>query len=506
MDISLQKRISSRHRAALAGLSVLGCCMFANVMFADVSSAAVPTAGVNCVASDGKISGRGSTYQIVLQKAFNEGYTGDYCGSVNEQYAGDPAGHNMVAYNYPKAEENSATGSGAGLKAASCRSDAFEGTDTPYSEQQLVELNSAPTTESGKAACELAFQVPYTPQGTSEGGKFVFPSAGDTTAPLMSFPIGGSAVALVVNFGTACTKDPTALKLTAKETSRLFGGDVATWADAELVANNPILTTDGCTGAVTRVVRQDSSGTTNIFKQYLIRAELAREGQKCGVIEGKIQNWEAYFSTNTEWPGKTAKHTPAEEGTCSAITTAAKSGNPELLKTLEKTNGGIGYADLPQAEEYPQFVEATVENSTGTALQAPSSSSGANCTYTGVVSLPGSTAAEAVGLAPQTTNGKGENITPNWANNAPGVPENVTDRGSKYPICGLTFDLVYTNMETANSSNPVVGMTADQRRTLYSYFTYILGSNGQNILSNIYYAPLPSTWLQTLREGFQENF
>lgn len=111
MDISLQKRVSSRHRAMLAGLSVLGCCMFANAMFADVSSAAVPTAGVNCVATEGKISGRGSTYQTVLQKAFAEGYANDYCGQVAEQYAGDPAGHNMVAYNYAAAETASATGS-----------------------------------------------------------------------------------------------------------------------------------------------------------------------------------------------------------------------------------------------------------------------------------------------------------------------------------------------------------------------------------------------------------
>ena len=315
----------------------------------------------------------------------------------------------------------------------------------------------------------------------------------------MSFPIGGSAVALVVNFGTACTKDPTSLKLTAKEVSRLFGGDVATWADKELGENNTALATDGCTGAVTRIVRQDSSGTTNIFKQYMIRAENERTGQACA--PGKL--WEVYNKTNTEWPGLQKK---GEEGTCSAIEHAEKSGNPELLKKLEKTQGGIGYADLPQAEEYPQFVQASVTNSTGTSPQPPSSSTGANCTYTGVVSLPGSTAAEAVGLAAQTTNGKGENVTANWANNAPGVPENVTDRGSKYPICGLTFDLVYTGLETANSSNPIVGMTADQRRTLYSYFTYVLGSNGQNILSNIYYAPLPPAWLQTLREGFQENF
>ncbi len=134
MDISLQKRISARHRAVLAGLGVLGCCVFANLTLADVSSAAVPT-GVDCSATEGKISGRGSTYQTVLLGDLSAAYSSDFCGSVTEQYAGDPAGSTMLAYNYAAAEAAGATGSGAGLKAASCRTDAFWGTDTPYTEE-----------------------------------------------------------------------------------------------------------------------------------------------------------------------------------------------------------------------------------------------------------------------------------------------------------------------------------------------------------------------------------
>ena len=484
MDISLQKRISARHRAVLAGLGVLGCCVFASLTLADVSSAAVPT-GIDCAKTDGKISGRGSTYQTVLQADLIAAYNSDFCGVTEAQYVGDPAGSTMLAYNYAAAEAAGATGSGAGLKAASCRTDAFWGTDNPYTGKELKEIDGAPGAFGG-SACSLTFAPPFTPQAT--GNKF--PNAEDVEAPLMSFPIGGSSVAVIVNFGTACTKAPSTLQLTPKEVSRLFGGDVATWADSEVAANNPSLATDGCTGAVTRVVRQDKSGTTTIFKQYMIRSENERTGATCA----PGNKWEAYFGTNTEWPGK---QKVGEEGTCSTITTAAKSGNPELIAKLKETQGGIGYADLPQAVGNG-FVIATVENATKTGYQSPITGKSANCTYSSV-SLPGSGASGAVGL--DTTEPKALN----WANDATPNEENVTDRGGKYPICGLTWDLVYTGL-SANSGSAIAKLTADQRRTLYSYFTFVLSSTAQNVLSTIDYAPLPSAWLQLLREGFQENF
>src|SRR5271155_2574318 len=119
MDMSFQKRLSLGRRGRLVGLGVLGCCVLANLVYADASSAAyvppkgVPTAGLNCVATEGKINGRGSTLQTNLQAAFAEAYRDSFCGSTPNSPA-DPAGNTMVAYNYAAAESASATGSGAG--------------------------------------------------------------------------------------------------------------------------------------------------------------------------------------------------------------------------------------------------------------------------------------------------------------------------------------------------------------------------------------------------------
>jgi ABC-type phosphate transport system substrate-binding protein len=477
----------------LVALSAFGCCMAAGLLLPAAGSAATP-GGLDCVASEGKISGRGSSYNAHAEAVFAKAYSEDFCGSVAEQGSKDPAPTGMVAYNYPAAEEaTNGTGGKAGLLAASCRTDAYAGDSLPYSETQLAEIDSAPGTFGGsKGECKLSFAPPYAPQAPNNE----FPNAADIAAPIMSFPIGGSSVAVAVNFGTAkgtiCTGSavPTSLKLNAKEVSRIFGGDAATWSDSELVANNPSLTTDGCTGPITRVVRFDSAGTTEIFKAYLVRAENERSSSFFTCAIGKP--WSAYTKTNTEWPGGKQK---VSEGTCSTLTTASKAGGPEEIAKLKEVPGGVGYADLPDEVNQAGLVTASLENAAGTSYTSPISGSGANCSYTSV-SPPAGGASDAVGLSSEEKN---------WANNAEPNEQNVTDRGSKYPICGLTFDLVYTGLSSTTSS-AIAPLTLDQRRTLYSYFTFVLSSTAQQLLSDNYYSPLPVAWVQELREGFQENF
>jgi ABC-type phosphate transport system substrate-binding protein len=484
MDMSVQKRFVSGPLAALA--VVLG--VIGGMVFADASVAAVPPTGLNCVASDGKINGRGATFQERAQQTiFAPAYRDDFCGNTPKEPA-DAAGNMMVAYNYAAAKEGSGTGSGAGIKAASCRTDAYSASDIPYTEQNLKELDEAPGKTGG---CGITFTPPFQP---NEPKKWPDEEVGkvDTQANIMSFPVAGSVVSPVLNLTekNCGAKPPTSLNFTGRELSRIFGGDAAKWNDAELVATNPALET--CTGVITRVVRQDSSGTTNIFKQFLIKADNERSGATCAA--GK--KWENYFTTNTEWPGK---QKPGEEGTCTTITTALKSGNGELLTKLKETEGGIGYADLNEAEGSGLLLP-NVQNATATSFQPPALGKAANCTFS-VLTLPGITASDAVGL----------NTEDNWGNNNEEVNktanhENATDLGTKFPICGITFMLVYTGLNNGAVANPISRLSADQRRTLYSYGTFVLSSSAQELLASSFYAPIPTQWLAKLRGGFQENF
>ncbi len=355
--------------------------------------------------------------------------------------------------------------------------------------------------EGKTCAAVTAFKFPFQPNEPPKEWPDREAGKEDTTAPIISFPVGGSAEALPVHLTAATCEGnaanvPTSLKFTGHEVSRLLGGEVATWNDAELAASNPAL--KKCPGSVTRVVRFDNSGTTNIVKQYLVRFENSRNG---GAPTCAKEPWLFYNgSPNTKWPEA------SEGGTCSPVVTAGTSGEPALIVKLKETPGGIGYGDLsntvgPEVEG-AGFVNPTVQNATKTSFQAPEEGNGANCNFKSLT-LPGVTAEEAVGL----------NLKNNWSNNNetnPGSPpnhENPSDLGPLYPICGLTFDMVYEGLSnTEGKANPISRLTANQRRTLYSYMSYILSSEAQEHLGSIEYAPLPTTWLPLLREGFQEKF
>src|SRR5262249_4810413 len=153
MEMSLEKRFAARRLVLLVGLGMLAC-----LALADASSAAVP-GGNACVASDGKINGRGATFQKKLVLAFGSAYREDVCGETGTgSTENGEAGNTMVAYNYPAAETAGLTGSGNGIKAASCRTDAFAGSDKPYNNAQLKELNGAPGATGG---CVIGFKPPF---------------------------------------------------------------------------------------------------------------------------------------------------------------------------------------------------------------------------------------------------------------------------------------------------------------------------------------------------------
>ncbi len=515
MDISLHKRFGFGARALLVGLSVLGCSVLANLVLAGTSSATPPAAGLACQngggsqASNGKITGRGSSFNAHAEALFAQLYEEDICGSTPETLGG-PAGNTMVAYNYPTAEAASATGAKFGLQAAACRTDAYAGDASPYTEANLAELDGTPGATTGGGSCALTFTPPFEPTP----GPWPDTTSGqaDTQANIMSFPIAGESVALLVNLpSSACTAGskvaPTTLNLTAKEVSRIYGGDALHWNDSELVngegagtpprpGENPSLA--NCEGEIQRVVREDSAAQSEILKKYLVAAEATDGGR--GDVTGECavgKEWSAYIAKNTEWPGL-----KGSEGTCSKIKADASSGGPEEVKTVEETPDGVGYADLADAVEGKGLITAKVENATNTGAQSPQSGSAANCNFS-TLTLPSGGRNGAVGLNAEDDN---------WANNNEATAEfpnheNATDLGKQYPICALVFDLVYTGLDdTSGTENAITRLTNNQRRTLYSYFTYVLSSTAQDKLTAHDYAPLPISWLSLLTEGFESNF
>lgn len=441
-------------------------------------SATAPAAGVSC-APDGKISARGATFQTLAQTTFSNGYTADICGSV----LGGP-NTNMVVYN----TYTTLTGSGAGQTATICRTDAFGGTDIPYDNATKAFFDSAAGTGRTAAQCNPAgFTPPFAPAGP-------FPNAADQAAPIMSFPVAGSSIVIGANIpAAACTPTrPTALQLTGAMVSNLLQGDITNWNDLRLrqgpngTTVNPLLA--NCNLPVRRVVRSDRSGTTQIQKNYL-KAVDPTAIPDCNAAAGSWTTL-ALDANNTVWP---------TGGTCSPLVSA--NGNALVVAgcaDVAANPGGVCYADLADISQPAgnPLIKSTIRNGTNTAFVASSVGTRANCNFGSVVT-PGTGAAGAVGLDAADT----------WAfDNAAGNRSDVTNQGVGYPICGLTFDLVFTGLNDGSVPNAISGLNANQRRTLYSYMSYVLSSLGQDRLGTARYQSLGASLVSTLRTGFQANF
>ena len=522
-----------QNRRAFAGL-ILAACVTLSIVYAGTGGAAPPGTGVTCV-QDGKISGRGATFQKRAQDAWTAAFTRDICGPVGN----DAAGTNMVMYNNynpPSAGAGQLTGSGYGQKAMSCRTDAFAGSDIPYDNATLKQLNDVPASipiNSATNNCNAGNNSSGAPAGffsdynppflPNNHGSNVYPLGNCATVPapctgdqkenLMSFPVTGSAVVIAVDLngnsaaGTPIcsqTTKPTSLQLTSTMISGLFGGSILTWSDPALTAGglNPTLATDGCTGPVTRVVRLDKSGTTQIFKNYL------KNVNQAGTLCDTTSTWGGagglfLDANNTTWPTTTT-------GSCSQLARGDVNGNNGVLDICahkvslganQPTGGFACYADLPDQQAFTggdSIIKTTVRNGANTAFVSSSSGTQANCNF-GVMTLPSSSA---VGLN-INPDGSGKDT---WALDNTGTNHgDVTNQGTKYAICGVTFALIYQGLGqgTQHGNNSAIDdLNVDQRRTLYSYEEYVLSSMGQNEMKSFFYGVIPDIVLTSVRTDF----
>jgi ABC-type phosphate transport system substrate-binding protein len=495
--------------------------------------------GVACNPSDGKISGRGSSFQDNALYQYILGYENDVCGNVgaDPNLGSDPSGvgpsgnsgfttnaNGMVSYNYVKAsatingETVSSTGSGGGLEGATCRTDGFFGSDFVFEgfQSEIGAETFDQGTGNADAAqtfCGAGNEPITTPPAYSNTTPTTYsttelnaddtatgaPVATAATGEPMVFPIAGGAVAIGYNISGACTAgadqtdaDSETLDLTSAELSQIYQGTLTTWGG--LAGNNPWLTTDGCSGTLTRVDRSDVSGTTEVFKSYLALADPST------LCDGTTwSHWVAY-ANNQAWPSTSA---------CSAPTAATASSSGNMVSVVEGNPGDIGYSELGLWSGYTSHtgvglahVESAAYATSGTApeyIDPGSGTTGSNCNLSANGLPGGATPQGAVGLA-------GTNA--DWGIDSSPSKWNLNYQGSNYPICGLTFDLVYQNLtaSAATGTSPELGLTNDQLRTLYSFFTYIFSPLGQSYVNAGGYDQLPAAWLPTLREGFQYYF
>lgn len=181
-------------------------------------------------------------------------------------------------------------------------------------------------------------------------------------------------------------KGVTKLQVSAPVLAKILQGQVTTWSDPAIAADNPGVTLPGT--AITVVHRSDGSGTTSNFTAYLAAAAGA--------------DWTLGSGTTVNWPASTVG---AEK-------------NTGVADKIKATDGAIGYVDFSDAKA-TGLSFAAVKNADGKYITASLDAASA--------ALKGATIKDDVTYNPL---------------NAPGA--------DAYPIVSPTYILVYAKYADAN--------------------------------------------------------
>lgn len=411
---------------------VSACVLPAAAVAALVAPGAASASFTLGMCEGGNITGQGSSAQKLLQQniwnpQFNTSTNALACSGALK----------------PKVKYTS-TGSGAGLKSW--------GVETAAGE----EINF------GAENAFLGGEIP--PNATQEAE---IETHG--TGKVLTIPVAQPAIAILIHLPAGCTGvsgGPVPGRLAIKDSilEKVFQGTDIEWSKvlnkAKLVGNTACEKSKGKGLHITRVVREDGSGTTASFMKYLGVVD------KNPVITGPpSRTWKELGepTTNLTWP---------EEGTDPVL---RGHGGGGVVTKVEETPGSIGYANVADARINKQFTPPThgpnttqfwaeIENnkesySDPSANGDVEAADNANCEET------------------LYTNGKKKFPPP-----SPEELWNEVTTSKKqihYDLCYLTYDLALTSYSSftkglvgAKATNP----TEAETRTVYDYFNYELST------------------------------
>ncbi len=221
--------------------------------------------------------------------------------------------------------------------------------------------------------------------------------------------------AVVLAYNLPSVRRP--LMLTPDVIGGIYMGKITTWNDKRIAAVNPGVSLPAA--PILPVHRSDGSGTTNIFTTYL------------SAVDG---SWKEMVGANTSvsWP----------------VGIGGK-GNEGVSGLIRQTQGAIGYVELAYAKQN-KLPAAHVRNRSGKFIEPTLAS----------------TTAAAEGAAPMLAKDVRFPIVNSPAPDA-------------YPICGLTFLLVYQDQKDAGKAHALAG------------FLEWAIHEGQAAAAPLDYAPLP---------------
>jgi len=240
-------------------------------------------------------------------------------------------------------------------------------------------------------------------------------------------PVTQTAIAIVANPPALPLHTPCSVsEISAAEIEGVFSGQLRNWRQLEAASNGKA--GGDCDQAITRVVREEDSGTTYQFKHYLnqVKAEPVQCTGKSPRTWAQLQpSTGGEESPNRDWPRQASCQ--KGEGPMTTVATVGE-GPTSAPKFVSANPGTITYAGLPEARNVaPEFI-LDVDNG----IEAASPSTKENDANCGAAKY-------------ELPEGWESGVNVDWSQVYGSNPEIGKLESSAYPICTLTWVVAATD-------------------------------------------------------------
>lgn len=277
-------------------------------------------------------------------------------------------------------------------------------------------------------------------------------------------PIAQTATAIAAHPPVLPAHAPcTVPRITANQLQRVFSGEITNWRQ---IATASDLSPGGdCDQAITRIVRDESAGTTYQFKHFLDQVNpspLSCTGKEKRTWAQLQAPFGGETAPNVEWPSNA--QCLAGEGHVTTVSGPGGEGELGPLRYVAEAPGTITYGSLPEAQLWAPKQIINVNN--GVKYTSPETGEGgANC-----------------GAAKYTRpTGWESGVDVDWSQVYGSDPLIGEVAKNAYPICTLTWDVAATNRFSEAAAT-----------TVHDYLAYVTGEGGQAAVSHIGYRALPA--------------
>lgn len=247
---------------------------------------------------------------------------------------------------------------------------------------------------------------------------------------------------------------------------KVFSGELKNWRQLSAASDSSL--GGDCDQAITRIVRDESSGTTYQFKHYLNSIEPAPLACT-GEAKRTWAQLQAPFggeksAPNQEWPSKSACQ--AGEGPVTTVSGPIAEGGGGPLAYVRDTPGTITYGSLPEAQQ--QAPKQIIDVHNGVKFAGPENGEGG----------------AACGAAKYTRPAGWEGgVNLDWSQVYGSDPNIGAVAKNAYPICTLTYAVAATNRFSEKAAT-----------TVHDYLAFAVDKEGgQAAVRQIGYHDLPSS-------------